>query len=151
MTCMMQVILSMIGRVKVKLKRRSDCPVACTLDLLGDKWTLLVVRDLFTGKERFEQFLASPEGMASNILADRLARLQDGGIVERQRANPEHRGRATYHLTERGAELQGVLDAVASWGLQQFPGTSLGGHTRKRARRSSRSIGNRSLGKGGPS
>ena len=122
-------------KVRAKPKRRSDCPVACTLDLLGDKWTLLVVRDLFTGKERFEQFLASPEGMASNILADRLARLQEGGIVE-QRANPEHRGRATYHLTERGAGLRGVLDAVASWGLQQFSGTSLGGHSPKPARRS---------------
>ena len=112
--------------------------MSCTLELLGDKWTLLVVRDLFTGKERFEQFLASPEGMASNILADRLARLQDGGIIE-QRANPEHRGRATYHLTERGAGLRGVLDAVASWGLRQFPGTSLGGQSLKRARRASRS------------
>jgi len=125
----------------VKSKRRSDCPVACTLDLLGDKWTLLVVRDLFTGQERFEQFLASREGMASNILADRLARLQEGGIVE-QRVNPEHRGRPTYHLTDRGLALRGVLNAVARWGLQQFPGTSLGGNSLGRARRST---------KGGPS
>ena len=85
--------------------------MACTLDLLGDKWTLLVVRDLFTGQERFEQFLASREGMASNILADRLARLQEGGIVE-QRVNPEHRGRPTYHLTDRG--LAPALQSLAS-------------------------------------
>ncbi len=118
----------------MKSNRRSDCPVACTLDLLGDKWTLLVVRDLFTGKERFEQFLASREGMASNILADRLARLQVGGIVE-QRVNPEHRGRFTYHLTDRGAALWDVLDAVARWGLKQFPGTTLGGRSLKSIRR----------------
>ncbi len=144
MTCIPQVIQTILERVKVKSKRRSDCPVACTLDLLGDKWTLLVVRDLFTGKERFEQFLSSREGMASNILADRLARLQQGGIVE-QRPNPEHRGRPTYHLTERGTGLRGVLDAVASWGLKQFPGTTLGGRSAKLARTS------RSSAKGGSS
>jgi DNA-binding HxlR family transcriptional regulator len=129
----------------VTSNRRSDCPVACTLDLLGDKWTLLVVRDLFTGKERFEQFLASPEGMASNILADRLARLQEGGIVE-QRVNPEHRGRPTYHLTHRGSALGDVLNAVARWGLKQFPGTTLGGHSIKGVRRVSTKRAARSSG-----
>jgi DNA-binding HxlR family transcriptional regulator len=106
--------------------RRSNCPVACTLDLLGDKWTLLVVRDLIVGKRRFDEFLASPEGVASNILADRLARLTAAGLVE-QRPNPEHRGRATYHLTPRGASLESVIATVASWGLENLPGTSLAG------------------------
>src|SRR5215469_456980 len=108
----------------MKTDRRSNCPVACTLDLLGDKWTLLVVRDLLRGKQRFDEFLAAPEGMASNILADRLARLTAADLVE-QRPNPEHRGRATYHLTQRGLTLENVIDAVASWGLRNLPGTSL--------------------------
>jgi DNA-binding HxlR family transcriptional regulator len=100
--------------------------VACTLDLLGDRWTLLVVRDLFVGKERFDEFLSSSEGIASNILSDRLARLTSAGLVE-QRPNPDHRGRATYHLTPRGASLESVITAVASWGLENLPGTSLSG------------------------
>ncbi len=61
--------------------RRSNCPVACTLDLVGDRWTLLVVRDLIWGKTRFDEFLASPEGIATNILSSRLRLLEDLGYV----------------------------------------------------------------------
>jgi len=62
--------------------RRSVCPIATTLDLLGDKWTLLVVRDLlFVGKRRFGEFLESPEGIPTNILTDRLRRLEEHGVV----------------------------------------------------------------------
>ncbi len=103
---------------------RSSCPVACTLDLLGDKWTLLLVRDMMLGKERFDEFLASAEGIASNILANRLARLRAAGIVERL-ASPSHQGRATYHLSERGLRLKAVLESVARWGLENVPGTRL--------------------------
>jgi len=63
--------------------RRSVCPVACTLDLFGDKWTLLIVRDLLSGKSHFKEFLASPEKIATNILAERLARLASNGLIER--------------------------------------------------------------------
>jgi len=118
----------------MKSERRSSCPVSCTLDLLGDKWTLLVVRDLLRGKQRFDEFLTSPEGMASNILADRLSRLTEAGMLE-QRPNPEHRGRATYHLTKRGLTLESVIDAVASWGLENLPGTSLPVDPRKGVKR----------------
>ena len=59
--------------------RRSQCPVACSLDLIGDRWTLLVVRDLFPGKSRFGDFASSPEGIPSNILAERLKRLEAAG------------------------------------------------------------------------
>jgi DNA-binding HxlR family transcriptional regulator len=103
---------------------RSNCPVSCTLDLLGDKWTLLVVRDLFLGKERFEEFLASPEGIATNVLSERLKRLRDGRLVE-QRSNAAHRGRRTYHLTERGATLEGVIRAMIEWGLENLPETKV--------------------------
>ena len=104
--------------------RRSNCPVSCTLDIVGDRWSLLLVRDLLLGKERFDELLASQEGIATNILADRLARLTGLGLVEQQ-PNPDHRGRATYHLTERGVRLRKVVAAVAEWGLENIRGTKV--------------------------
>jgi DNA-binding HxlR family transcriptional regulator len=98
--------------------------VACTLDILGDRWTLLLVRDMLLGNDRYDQFLRAPEGIATNVLADRLARLIESGIVETRR-DPLHRGRATYHLTERGAGLQDVIEAVARWGLKNLRATKL--------------------------
>jgi DNA-binding HxlR family transcriptional regulator len=102
--------------------RRSTCPIACTLDLIGDKWTLLVVRDLFLGKTRFDEFLKSPEGIATNILADRLRRLEEEGLVART-PSATHRGRGSYALTKRGASLAPVLKAIVAWGLHEIPGT----------------------------
>jgi DNA-binding HxlR family transcriptional regulator len=68
-----------------KTPTRSRCPIANALDLLGDRWTLLVVRDLlFTGRVRFKELLASPENIPTNILADRLRRLEDSGIVDKR-------------------------------------------------------------------
>ena len=105
--------------------RRSPCPIACTLDLLGDRWTLLVVRDLlFAGKRRFDEFLASPEGIATNVLTERLRRLVDAGLVERI-ASETHRARGTYQLTPRGESLRPVLRAMADWGLANLPKTSV--------------------------
>lgn len=99
---------------------RSGCPVARCLDLLGDRWTLLVLRDLFFGRKRFGEFLASPEGIPTNILADRLKRLCDAGLVA---AAPyqAHPPRMDYTLTERGAELRPVLRALVDWGQKHFP------------------------------
>ncbi len=101
---------------------RSSCPIARTLDILGDRWTLLVVRDLFLGKERFDEFARSPEGIASNILADRLARLEEHGLVERA-PSETHSARGTYKLTPLGQSLGPVLRAVRDWGLANIPGT----------------------------
>ncbi|MEM9372058.1 MAG: helix-turn-helix domain-containing protein [Planctomycetota bacterium] len=101
--------------------RRSCCPVACTLDLLGDRWTLLVVRDLFRGVDRYSGFARSPEGIASNILADRLEMLVAHGVAER--FVPEGRKQARYQLTESGRALGPVLQAVTSWGLANIQGT----------------------------
>lgn len=101
---------------------RSCCPVACTLDILGDKWTLLVVRDLFLGRAHFKEFVASPERIATNILTDRLTRLVDYGIVERFRS-PEQSGRDAYRLTKKGKALKPVLTAIKKWGLEQVEGT----------------------------
>jgi len=101
---------------------RSSCPITNVLDLLGDKWTLLVIRDLVLGKRRYQEFLDSPEDMASNILADRLNRLQDSGLIVR-RAYQRNPIRYEYFLTKRGKELEPILEAIVLWGKKQYPGT----------------------------
>ena len=102
--------------------RRSPCPVACLLDLIGDKWTLLVVRDLFCGKTTFKEFAASPEGIATNILSDRLTRLVESGLAEKH--TPEDRpGREAYRLTGKGHTLLPVLESMMNWGLANIKGT----------------------------
>ncbi|MEL6328832.1 MAG: helix-turn-helix domain-containing protein [Planctomycetota bacterium] len=102
-------------------ERRSCCPVACTLDLIGDRWTLLVIRDLFRGVDRFSGFHRAPERIATNILADRLDALVAHGLAER--FVPEGRKQARYRLTPAGRSLEPVLRAVADWGLEHLPGT----------------------------
>ena len=96
--------------------RRSPCPVSCSLDIMGDRWTLLVIRDLLLGRTRFRDFVASPEAIPTNILSDRLARLGRHGIIEQI---PAHDGtkRLAYRLTEKGRALGPVLKAMRDWGL----------------------------------
>ena len=101
---------------------RSSCPVACSLDLLGDKWTLLVVRDLLLGKTTYTEFQHSPEGIPTNILAERLKRLQAAGIIERARYQ-ERPVRYAYQLTVKGRDLRPVLSAMIDWGSKYIPGT----------------------------
>lgn len=102
--------------------RRSICPVACALDIFGDKWTLLLVRDMACGKALFKEFSASPERIATNILADRLDRLVAGGLAES--FVPQHgAGRGGYRLTAKGRSLLPVLSAIADWGLAHVGGT----------------------------
>ncbi|MEM1165410.1 MAG: helix-turn-helix domain-containing protein [Planctomycetota bacterium] len=101
--------------------RRSCCPVACSLDVLGDKWTLIIVRDLFRGVSRFSEFARSPEGIATNILAARLQMLVQHGLVE-QRDDPGSRRKA-YVLTPLGETLEPILVAVADWGTRHIRGT----------------------------
>jgi len=96
--------------------RRSDCPVACSLDIFGDRWTLLIVRDLFFGRTRFKDFTASPEGIPTNILAERLERLLAHGVVEQIPAEDGTK-RLAYRLTEKGKALGSVLKAMRDWGL----------------------------------
>ena len=103
--------------------RRSTCPVACALDVVGDRWTLLVIRDLLVGKRRYGDFLASPEGIPTNILAERLKRLEGAGLVSCVPYS-ERPPRVEYHLTPAGRDLGRVVDALATWGLEQFPGTA---------------------------
>ena len=103
-------------------KRRSVCPVACTLDLLGDKWSLLIVRDLLRGKSHFKEFLASPERIATNILAERLTRLASNGVIERYPSS-DIAGKEAYRLTEKGQSLHGLLAQIKAWGLDHIEGT----------------------------
>ena len=102
---------------------RSDCAVANALDVLGDRWSLLVVRALlFAGQLRYAALAGSPEAIPPNTLADRLRRLEEAGIVARTRYS-DHPPRHSYRLTERGRALGPVLDALAAWGVEHLPGT----------------------------
>ena len=103
-------------------KRRSPCPLACGLDLFGDRWTLLVIRDLILGASRFKEFSASPERIPTNILADRLNRLRASGIIEQVAAGDGSRHPA-YRLTAKGKALGPVLEAMRDWGLRWEKGT----------------------------
>jgi DNA-binding HxlR family transcriptional regulator len=102
--------------------RRSPCPVACALDILGDRWTLLVIRDLMLGRSRFKDFEASPEGIPTNILSERLERLLRHQIVEQI---PTEAGakRFAYQLTAKGRALVPVLAGLRDWGLKWEKGT----------------------------
>lgn len=97
-------------------RRRSPCPVACSLDIFGDRWTLLIVRDLLLGGTRFKDFAASPEHIPTNILAERLERLLETGVVEQIPAEDGTK-RLAYRLTEKGKALGPVLEAMRDWGL----------------------------------
>src|SRR5437868_14219155 len=96
--------------------KRSACPVAFSLDILCDRWTLLVIRDLFFGRARFKEFAASPEGIPTNILTDRLERLLARGIIEQIPAKDGTK-RLAYSLTKKGKALGPVLRAMRDWGL----------------------------------
>jgi DNA-binding HxlR family transcriptional regulator len=91
-----------------------NCSIARTLEVLGDRWTLLVVRNLLVGTTRFDDFQRRLE-IAPNVLADRLNRLVDEGIVERHRYQ-EHPVRYEYCITDKGRDLWGVLAAMVEWG-----------------------------------
>lgn len=102
---------------------RSDCAVAGTLDLVGDRWSLLIVRDLLLGEDlRYADLAASDERIPTNTLADRLRKLEEAGIVERvpyEERPPRH----AYRLTASGRALAPVVDALAEWGVGNLPGT----------------------------
>ena len=101
---------------------RSPCAIANTLDLVGDKWSLLVVRDLLHGKRTYGELAASPEHIPTNILADRLKRLEAAGIIGAA-AYQERPVRYAYTLTKKGRALGDVLLALVRWGRENIPGT----------------------------
>lgn len=101
---------------------RSVCPITNTLDIFGDKWTLLVVRDLFAGCKTYGEFQASPENIPTNLLADRLKRLEQHHVVTRT-PYQERPTRYAYELTEKGRSLGVILNALSHWGEQHIQGT----------------------------
>lgn len=91
-----------------KVKRRSDCPISLALDIFGDKWSLLIIRDLmFLKKQTYSEFLISEEKISTNILADRLAKLENAGLIRKFRN--------LYSLTEKGIDLVPVMLEVVRW------------------------------------
>ena len=101
--------------------KRSNCPVSRTLDVLGDRWSLLVVRDVMRGKRRYAEFLASSEGIPTNILADRLKLLVAKGVI-RSQPYSRHPPRVEYVLTEKGEDLRPIMRAMVAWGVRHAGG-----------------------------
>ncbi len=96
-------------------RRRSGCPISIALELLGDAWSLLIVRDLmFKDRRTYNDFLTGGEGIASNVLADRLRKLEAANIIEKRR-DPEDARRFLYRLSPRGIELAPVLVELVIW------------------------------------
>ena len=107
---------------KPEVYPRSNCPIAATLDLIGDKWSLIIVRDLLQGKTKFKEFLSSPEQITSNILADRLKRLEQVGLIQAalyETRPPRH----AYQLTAKGRALHPLLREICRWGNAHLPNT----------------------------
>ena len=104
--------------------RRSGCPINLTLEILGDRWSLIVLRDMMFGNRRhFRELLTkSEEGIASNILADRLRRLVEEGLISKA-DDPSHKQKALYSLTEMGIALVPVFAMMGAWGRRFLPVT----------------------------
>jgi DNA-binding HxlR family transcriptional regulator len=103
-------------------EHRSGCPIATTLEIVGDRWTLVILRDLVNGKRRYSEFLSSPERITTNILADRLGKMEQAGLVERRLYQTRPR-RFDYVLTRKGAGLHPLLVAMCEWANTHYPGT----------------------------
>lgn len=111
-----------------KIKKRSDCPISYSLDLLGDKWTMLILRDMtLNDKHFYKDFLSAGEGVATNILSDRLKMLESYGIVS---SEPYEKLKTMkyYSLTDKGAELIPVLIELWVWGAKNDPKSSVPQH-----------------------
>ena len=101
---------------------RSPCPIANTLDIIGDKWTLLVIRDLLAGKSTYSEFQSSPEKIPTNILADRLKRLIEKDIILKT-PYQDRPVRYAYQLTDKGISLGPILKEMKNWGSKNIAGT----------------------------
>jgi DNA-binding HxlR family transcriptional regulator len=96
-------------------QKRSDCPIACTMDLVGDKWSLLIIRDmLYLGKTTYNEFLSSNEAISTNILNDRLVKLTEVGLITYTGTAK----RKKYELTRKGYDLKPMLESIALFGIK---------------------------------
>ncbi len=103
-----------------KNNMRSDCPVSCSLDVWGDKWSLLIIRDLMNAKQcTYGDFLKSPEGIATNILASRLLALEENGLIEKL-SHPDSKAKVLYKLTPKGIDLLPILIEIGIWSEKYY-------------------------------
>ncbi|HVX25671.1 MAG TPA: helix-turn-helix domain-containing protein [Parafilimonas sp.] len=101
--------------------KRSDCPVSCSLDIWGDKWSLLIIRDLMDKKQcTYGDFLKAPEGIATNILASRLQALEENKIIEKL-VHPDSKAKVLYRLTNKGIDLLPIMLEINLWAEKYFP------------------------------
>ena len=104
-----------------KNNKRSDCPVSCSLDVWGDKWSLLIIRDLMNAKQcTYGDFLKSPEGIATNILASRLQALEENKLIEKL-DHPDSKAKVLYRLTRKGIDLLPIMIEINLWAEKYFP------------------------------
>jgi len=104
-----------------EINRRSDCPISYSLDFLGDKWSLLILRDMiFSGKSSYGEFQNSEEKIATNILADRLASLTANNFISKKEST-QHKSKFVYTLTEKGISLLPILVEMNIWGTENDP------------------------------
>jgi len=117
------VLVQIDFRVTKTSSRRSDCPISFALETFGDRWSLLIIRDIvYFGKKTYGEFLDSDEGIATNILASRLAQLEENGILVKQPCDADKR-KEFYFLTEKGLDLIPVMLDMADWSARHDPQT----------------------------
>lgn len=105
----------------MKQKNRSNCPFSYSLDIWGDKWSLLIIRDMiFAKKTTYGEFLKSSEGIATNVLATRLLQLEKNGIIEKSE-HPDSKAKYLYNLTEKGIGILPILVEIFLWAEQYQP------------------------------
>src|ERR1700743_1701788 len=105
----------------MKAIHRSLCPINLTIEILGDKWSLLIIRDMMVGgKKSFRDFMEIEEGIATNILTTRLTMLLKEGIISKEK-DPSNKLKLIYGLTEKGIDLMPVLMAIGKWGIKYQP------------------------------
>jgi DNA-binding HxlR family transcriptional regulator len=103
-----------------KSKKRSECPISCSLDIFGDKWSLLIIRDMmFFNKSTYGDFLKSAEGIATNILAARLQNLEENKLIEKLE-HPESKAKILYKLTQKGIDLLPIMVEIHLWADKYF-------------------------------
>lgn len=103
-----------------KIKKRSNCPISCSLDIFGDKWSLLIIRDMmFFNKSSYGDFLKSDEGIATNILASRLQNLEENKLIEKLE-HPDSKAKVLYKLTQKGIDILPIIVEMHLWAEKHF-------------------------------
>jgi len=102
------------------VKKRSECPISCSLDIFGDKWSLLIIRDMmFFQKSTYGDFLKSAEGIATNILASRLQSLEENKLIEKLE-HPDSKAKVLYKLTQKSIDLLPIIVEIQLWADKNF-------------------------------